>query len=378
MKVIKVRGKKEMREFVRLPQKIFEDHPCYVPPLWIDEMKGYCARTNPMLAAADFELLLVRDDDGKAVGRTIVYIDHKFNDYYQSNIGFFGAFECIDDAPAAGALIRTAEDWLKEKKVMTIRGPINPVAENWGFVLEGYNDSPVFMSPWNPPYYHAFFTNTGYGKVKDLLVYDADIKKGYTLPPRLDGFYEKFVKHYPGIRVRRLDMHRLKEDARSIWEISNIALADNWGFVPVELPVMEDMLRKLKLVVDPDAVWMAEYNGKAIGFCLGFPDINILLKKMGGKLFPFGWVQLLRGARKLQDYRLFGLAVHPDWQGKALDALMYVNLYKHLSGKRIRLEANYILEDNFRIKNALEKLNMQKIKTYRIYEKSLAETVQEE
>lgn len=305
MRVIQVHSKKEMRDFVRLPQKIFDGHPCYVPPLWMDEMKGYRAKTNPMLASSDFALLLVIDDKNQPVGRAIVYVDHKFNDFYQSNIGFFGAFECIDDALAAGTLIQAAEDWLKEKKVMTIRGPINPVAENWGFVLEGYDSPPVFMSPWNPPYYHAFFTDTGYEKVKDLLVYDADIKKGYTLPIRLDGFYEKFVKHYPGICIRRLDMSRLKEDARSIWEISNIALADNWGYVPVELPVMEDMLRKLKLVVDPDAVWMAEYNGKAIGFCLGFPDINILLKKMHGKLFPFGWARLLWGRPETAGLQAF-------------------------------------------------------------------------
>jgi hypothetical protein len=167
-------------------------------------------------------------------------------------------------------------------------------------------------------------------------------------------------------------MRRIKEDARSIWEISNIALADNWGYVPLELPVMEDMLRKLKLIVDPDAVWMAEYNGKAVGFCLGFPDINMILKRINGRLFPFGWVQMLFGAKKLRDYRLFGLAVHPDWHNKALDALMYIYLNNNLAPKKVRMEANYILEDNYRIKNAIEKLGMRRIKTYRIYEKNLS------
>ena len=88
-------------------------------------------------------------------------------------------------------------------------------------------------------------------------------------------------------------------------------------------------------------------------------------------MLPLGWFRFLTGIKKLTDYRLFGLAVRPEWQGKALDSLMYINLYRHLYAKKVRMEANYILEDNLYIKNALEKLGMKHIKTYRIYEKPL-------
>jgi len=227
------------------------------------------------------------------------------------------------------------------------------------------------MSPWNPSYYHDFFALLGYEKSKDLLVYEIDMKKGYNLPKRYEEFYDKFMSHYPNINIRRLDMNNLKADAKAIWEITNIAVKDNWGFVPVEIEVMEDMLKKLKLIVNPDAVWIVEDNNKPVGYCLGFPNINIILSKTKGKLLPFGWAKLLIGAKKLRDYRLFGLAVHPNYQGMALDALMYINLYNHLKHKNIRMEANYILEDNYRIKNALEKLGMEYLKTYRIYDKKL-------
>ncbi|MEN6339510.1 MAG: hypothetical protein ABFD03_05235, partial [Clostridiaceae bacterium] len=86
---------------------------------------------------------------------------------------------------------------------------------------------------------------------------------------------------------------------------------------------------------------------------------------------PFGWLRLLLGVKKLRDYRLFGLAVSPEWRGRALDALMYIHLYQHLKAKKVRMEANYILEDNLYIKNSLERLGMRQIKTYRIYEKAL-------
>ncbi|MCE5188331.1 MAG: hypothetical protein LLF75_04010 [Eubacteriales bacterium] len=371
MNVVAVCGKQQMRQFVRVPERIHGTSPCYVPPIWMDENHAYTGKTNPILKNSDFELFLALDDAGNPVGRTIAYIDHTFNRYNNTQIGFFGAFECINDPAAARQLMEASERWLREHGMEFVRGPIHPVAENWGFVFEGYDTPPVYMSPWNPEYYHSFFTGHGYEKVKDLLVYEADIGNGYTLPPRFDGFFKRFLARYPGISIRRLNMRNLRDDARAIWEISNLALADNWGYVPLELPVMEDMLRKLKLIVDPDAVWIVEYEGKPVGFCLGFPDINILLKRIDGKLLPFGWARLIFGAKKLRDYRLFGLAVNPEWHKRALDALMYIHLYENLKVKGIRMEANYILEDNLHIKNALERLGMRHNKTYRIYEKPL-------
>jgi GNAT superfamily N-acetyltransferase len=284
-------------------------------------------------------------------------------------MGFFGAFDCIDDEEAASLLVEAAEDWLKRKGMNSIRGPIHPVAENWGFVYKGYESTPMFMSPWNPSYYHKFFKY--YSKAKDLLVYEADMRNGYRLPDRYDKFFDRFIKRYPEISFRRLDMKNIKRDAKLILDVTNIALLDNWGYVPLELPVMEDMLKKLRLIVDPDAVWILEEGDRAVGYCLGFPDINIIFKQTNGKLFPFGWYKLLFGSKNIKEYRLFGLAVHPDWHGKGLDAIMYINMYRHLVKKQIMMEANYILEDNLRIKNALLKLGMNHTKIYRIYEKEL-------
>ncbi len=371
MKIVKVSSGKDMRSFVSVPEILHGQSEYYVPPIWMEERGAYKRKNNPILLNSDYELFLLLDDKGKPIGRTIAYIDFNHNKFYDAKMGFFGAFECIDDANAAGMLIDAAEVYLREMGMDTIRGPINPVAENWGFVWHGYDSTPVFMSPWNPAYYHDFFVSSLYTKAKDLLVYEIDVQKGYDLPERYKQFADKFFEIFPDVKIRRLNLKNIKADAKAIWDISNIALADNWGFVPLELPVMEDMLKKLKLIVDPDAVWIVEDKGKPVGFCLGFPDINRVLKKINGKLLPFGWARVIFGIKKVRDYRLFGLAVDPKWQGRALDAMMYINLYNHLAHKKVRMEANYILEDNFRIKNALEKLGMNHIKTYRIYEKSL-------
>ena len=371
MKINIVISKKDMKAFVRLPKVLHGNSDCFAPPIWMDEKKAYYGKSNPILSNSEFVLFLLVDERGNAIGRTIAYIDFNHNNFYNTDIGFFGAFECIDDVKAGKLLVSAAESWLSEKGMQIIRGPIHPVAENWGFLFDDYETPPVYMSPWNPEYYHNFFTCCGYTKAKDLLVYEADIGHGYTLPKRFDGFLEKYLKRHPNITIRPLDMKNLKRDAKAILDISNAALADNWGYVPLELPVMEDMLKKLKLIVDIDAVWLVEDGGRPVGYCLGFPDINILLKKINGRLLPFGFLRLLLGLKKLKDYRLFGLAVHPDYHGRALDALMYIKMHEKLAPKNIRMEANYILEDNLNIKNSLERLGMTYIKTYRIYDKKI-------
>lgn len=371
MRIVEVKNKRQTKDFVRLPSILHKGNPSYIPPIWLDEHTAYTKQNNPILANSDFVMHLIYDADDNPIGRNLVYIDHSHNEFYNAKIGFFGAFECIDDKNAFKMLMDAAQKWLKKRGMTTIRGPIHPVAENWGFVYDGYQYPPVYMSPWNPAYYNKHISSLGYTKAKDLLVYEIDMQKGYDLPERYNRFYNKFMNHYPNIKIRPINMKKIKQDALAIWALTNIAVRDNWGYVPVDLNVMEDMLKKLKLIVDPNAVWIVEDNNKTVGYCLGFPDINIILKKIKGDLLPFGWAQLIFGAKKLRDYRLFALAVHPDYQGMALDALMYINLYNHLKHKKIRMEANYILEDNYRIKNALEKLGMKYMKTYRIYDKGL-------
>ena len=131
------------------------------------------------------------------------------------------------------------------------------------------------------------------------------------------------------------------------------------------------MFRRLKPIADPEAIWFVEDRGRPVGFILGFPDLNVILRRIGGRLLPLGFLQVLFGIRMVTDYRLFGLAVLPEYQGQGLDVLLYLQIYKALAPRIRRLEANYILEDNPRIRNALEKLGLDLVKTYRVYEKPI-------
>jgi GNAT superfamily N-acetyltransferase len=370
MAVIEVGNRKQLRDFVFFPRSLYRFDPYWVPPIWFEEKSAYSRKKNPILANSDFALALALHEK-KIVGRNLVYIDHTFNDFTRTEIGFFGAFECIKDEAPARELLEFAENWLRQHGMKAIRGPIHPVAENWGFLHQGFEATPVYLSPYNPSYYSELIIRSGYEKAKDLLVFEADVKKGYEIPPRFIRFYDRFTKRHPEISIRKLNLKNLDEEAEQIWKLSNLAYRHNWGYVPLDVHVLRDMIRKLKMIVDTDAVWMAEHNGEIVAYCLGFPDLNVILKKIRGRLFPFGFIRILKDIKKVRDYRLFGLAIHPRYQNLGLDAVLYVHLARALSPKQVRLEANYILEDNHKIRNALEKLSLKHTKTYRIYEKKL-------
>ena len=370
IQILEVKSRRELRTFVFFPEALYRGNPNWAPPLWHDELKSYSAKNNPILANSDFILLLAKRGK-EVVGRNLVYVDRSFNAYYGLAIGFFGAFECVDDPDAAAALLAETEAWLRQRGMAAVRGPIHPVAESWGFLLQGFDSPPVFMAPYNPPYYHDLVLRQGYAKVKDLLAYEADAASGYRIPERFTRFCLALRARTPRLTVRRIDPRQLQRDAEHIWEISNIALKDNWGYVPLGREVLQDMVAKLKPVLDPDAVWLAFDGDRAVGYSLGFPDINTILARIRGRLLPFGFLRLLAGIKKIRRYRLFGLAVLPEYHNRGLDVLLYVSLHDALAPRGILLEANYILEDNFKIRNPLEKMGLRLTKTYRIYEKNL-------
>ena len=363
-----VTGGRGLREFLHLPERLYRGDPNWSPPLWADERETF-SRRNPVLAHSDYRLLLARRD-GKTAGRVLAYVDHSFNDFYRSRMGFFGSFES-EDGQVAAALLGEAEDWLAHRGMAAARGPINPVSECWGFLMRGHGSPATFMSPYNPPSYNLHAEAQGYSKVKDLLVFEADALDGYRIPERFLAFRRRLLERRPSITVRRLDLRKLEREAEAIWRVTNEAVSGNWGYVPLGREELAGVFRKLKPIADPDAIWVVEDSARVVGYALGFPDINVLLRRIHGRLLPFGFLTLLLGVRRLRDYRLFGLAVLPAYHGMGLDVLLYVSLFEALQPRGVHLEANYILEDNLRIRNALEKLQLRPTKVYRVYEKSL-------
>jgi GNAT superfamily N-acetyltransferase len=370
MQVRPVRTKSDLKDFIRLPYSIYRNDPVWVPPLLDEQKSQFNPARNPLLIHCKYELFLL-EHDNKIIGRISAFIDLLAVDFWKEAIGLFGYFECINDEKASTLLLETACNWLKTEGMKSMRGPWSFVSQEWGLVIEGFEPSPVIMAPYNPGYYIDLFTKFGLEKAKDLVCFLISGAEGYRIPPRILSLTDEVTKRY-NVHVREIDMNHYDREVQLIIDLSNRSIIENWGYSPVTEEEVKAMARDMKPILQKKAVLFAEDgNGKAIGFAITLPDINVILKHLNGRLFPFGWIKLLSGIPRLHQYRMFALGVVPEYHGKGIDSLIYRAMYDRLYTPDIHMEINYVLEDNYPMLNAIHKLDARPFRKYRVYEKKI-------
>ena len=367
MNITPVQTPADLKAFIDLPYHFYRDDPVWVPPLRNEMRAQFDTEKNPLLDHCEYALFLLKDND-RVVGRIAAFYDTLANEFWGEQIGLFGYYECPQDEAASRLLLETARNWLAGRGMSAMRGPWSFVSEEWGSVIEGFELSPVIMSPHNPAYYNDQYAAFGLEKVKDLLVYDIDARRGYTIPDRILTLTEKVAKRYD-VRVRPVDMKNFDREVETLLSLSNQSLLRNWGYSPVTDAEARALARDLKPVIHPKAVLFAEDSkGRPIGFAIAIPDVNMILKGLNGRMLPFGWLKLLVQLPRLDQYRMFGLGVIPEYHGKGIDSLIYRALYESCFSPTLRMEINYVLEDNGPMNNAILKLGAKPLRRYRVYQ----------
>jgi ribosomal protein S18 acetylase RimI-like enzyme len=370
MHIRPVQTKKDLAAFINLPYQFYRHDPVWVPPLRDEQRGQFDPKRNPLLDHCEWQLFLL-EDNGKLIGRIAAFIDLLAVVFWKERIGLFGYYECTPDPAAARLLLEAARTWLQVHGCTAMRGPWMFVSQEWGLVVEGFAPSPVVMAPYNPPYYAGHFASFGLEKVKDLLCWYVSASEGYKVPERILRLTDAVQKRY-NVRIRQLDMKHYDEEVKIIIELANSTIIDNWGYSPVTEAEVKAMARDMKPVLQPKGVLFAEdAHGKPIGFAITLPDVNTLLKGLNGHLFPFGFLKLLTGIPRLRRYRMFALGVIPEYQGKAVDSLLYRAMHETLYAPDIWMEINYVLEDNWPMVNAIKKLEAVPLRRYRVFEKKI-------
>ncbi len=370
MRIHPVTTKTDLTHFINLPYSLYKHDPVWVPPLRDEQRGQFDHRRNPLLDHCEWQLFLL-EDQGKFIGRIAAFIDTLAIDFWKERVGLFGYFECSNDPGAAELLLSSAREWLTEKNCTSMRGPWSFVSQEWGLVVEGFEPAPVVMAPYNPRYYEGLLTSFGLGKIKDLLCWSICPEDGYSVPDRILKLTDAVKERY-GVSIRQIDMKRYDEEVKIIIELANTTIIDNWGYSPVTEAEVQAMAHDMRPVIQPKGVLFAEdAQGKPIGFAITLPDVNSLLKGLNGHLFPLGFIRLLTGIPKLSRYRMFALGVVPEYQGKAIDSLIYRAIYETLYSKDMWMEINYVLEDNWPMVNAIKKLGATPLRRYRIYEMAI-------
>jgi GNAT superfamily N-acetyltransferase len=363
-----VSTRKERRQFLGFPWSLYRDDPNWVPPLRMDqkELAGYAH--HPFYERNRAQTFLATRG-GEVCGRIAAIHNHAHVEIHKEPRGFFGFFECVDDQQVADALFDAARAWLAEQGLTSMRGPMSPgINYVLGTLVEGFDSPPTFLMAYNPPYYPRLIEGYGFRKSQDLYAFWANRQM---LPASMEKHWpiaDQIVERY-GVTLRELDRSRFREDVETFLEVYNRSMVAHWSFVPMSPAEVRHAARSLQWLIVPELAMAAEIDGKPVGAVFGLPDYNPRIKRIDGRLFPFGVLRLLWKKRSIRRVRLLAANVLPEYQlhGIAL-VLLKALVPKNLACGFEEVEYSWIAESNAHSRGALEKGGAKRIKTYRVYD----------
>ena len=363
-------NKKQIKQFIKFHYVIYRDDDNWVAPLIIDYLERLNPKKNPYMNHSAVQPFLAYKD-GRIAGRITAHENKNHESYHKEKVGFFGFFECIDDQTVADALFFAASEWLKERDLDTMRGPasFSVNGDPIGLLVNAFDSPPVVGMAYNPAYYQALVEKSGFIKAQDFYAYY--FKVDNEAPELLKKVAERALRD-PKLVIRSANMKNFKQEVDNLKFLYNEALARNWGAVPMTDEEFDHFSGELKLAVDSDLTYVAEYDGKPIGLSLVFKDMNQALKPLRGRLLPFGIIKLLYMKNRITWARLPVLGVLEEYRNRGIDVAFYVKGMEEGFQKGYRdSELSWVLESNTMMTSILDHLGMKIYKTYRVYDRPL-------
>lgn len=363
-----VQGFWDRRAFLQLPWKIYKDDPNWIPPLLCTHKGLVGFKKDAYYIRNKVQTFLARRN-GTVVGRIAAVLNQGHLDLYNDDRGFFGFFECENDPEAAHALFDAARAWLRERGIHNIRGPMNPsMNHEVGLLIDGFHDHPMFMMTYNPPYYANLIESYGFHKSQDMYAF-----VGYLdMLPGVVGKYTRIaeqIKERFGVKVRKMDESRFDEEVRMFMDVYNRSISNTWGYVPMSPEELDQEANGLKTLLVPDLALCAEIDGRPIGCLICLPDFNHSIKKIKGRLFPFGFITLLNTKKHFTSIRSVSANVLPEFQMMGIPLLLMQALLPAAKKWGInKAEFSWVLESNSYSRGSLEKAGTKREKTYRVYD----------
>lgn len=362
----------DIEQYIRFPFGLYRQFPHWVPPLLMERRDFLNPRKNPVYEYAEIQPFLARRG-GRVVGTITALRNPRFGQFHpaQRHVGFFGLYECEGDPEASHALLAAAAEWLRTRGLSVMRGPTNFTTNDvLGLLVEGFDDDPAILMPYNPPYYAEQLAQFGCSKVKDVFAFEvrAEDYKG-----QLDALARKVVKS-GRIAIRPVNLGRWHEELEFVRRCYNEAWADNWGFVPWTDRELAAIAKELKPLIDPRLAFVGEVDGQPAAISIAVPDANEALKLARGHLFPFGlfkilWHVKVTGCRRM---RVLALGVLPQHRRLGLDGVLIQRTIQNGIPLGYRsAEVGWILEDNEAMLRPLQHIDARRTKVYRVFDRAL-------
>jgi GNAT superfamily N-acetyltransferase len=364
-------GRADVEAFIRFPFRLYQDFPHWVPPLLLERREFLDHTKNPVFEYATIQPFLAFRGS-EVVGTIAAIRNPRYGEFHPEDrhVGFFGLWESVSDQKVADALFTAAAEWLRDKGMTVLRGPVNLTTNDIvGLLVDGFDDDPTILMPYNPPYYADLIEASGFRKTKDLFAFSMAVRD---YRGQLDGVATRLATR-GRVVIRPIDLARWHEELEFVRSCYNVAWAKNWGFVPWTDRELAFIAKELKPLIDPRLAFVAEVDGKPAGFSISVPDANQAIRLARGRLLPFGLLRILWKLKVSRCTRLrtIAMGVLPEHRRRGIEAL----LVHHLSRTCVEYgcpvsEMGWVLEDNQAMLSHLRQIGAQKTKTYRVYDRA--------
>jgi len=368
--------KKQVRRFVRIPYRLYQDHPYWVPPLLIDVEAQLDRKKHPFYDHSEAEFFIaVRD--GKDVGRIAAMENKPFNRYHQTKKANFYLFECENNMDASQALFETVFDWCQKRGLDTVVGPkgFGPL-DGYGFLVEGFDRRQTMnMLNYNFDYYPRMVEAAGFEKEVDFITcYIA--RETYKMDARIHRIADRALARGSFQVLNFANKSNLKAWATKIGDAYNKAFVNNWEYYPLTEREISYVLDTILIVADPKLIKIIVHKEQVVGFLFAFLDISAAMQRAKGHLFPFGLLDMLLEMRRTDWVTLNGAGVLPEFQGKGGNAILYTEIEKTLMDYTFHHgELTQVAETAVNMRSDLTNLGSQPIKNHRVYRKHLNQAV---
>ncbi|HEY5564053.1 MAG TPA: hypothetical protein VIL33_00590 [Rhodothermia bacterium] len=369
-----VESSADLTRFIAFPYDLYQDAEHWVPPLRVDQAAILNPKKSAFLEHGRIQPFLATDAMGAVVGRIAGIVNGMHLKKYQDGTGFFGFFECIEEYEVAHALFETVSEWLRGEGLKAARGPANPSLNHVsGLLVDGFDRPPAILMPYNFPYYSGFLERFGFERIMTMWAYYIHFK--YRKLERMRKGVELIKKRNPDLELRTIDMGRFDEEAQMILDIYNDAWSDNWGHVPMTQGEFAELVKEMKMIVDPRTIFVLEKAGVPVAFSIMLPDVNPWFREVrDGKLFPLGLLRILKHKMMtpITEGRVVMMGVLQEYQGRGFDAILNLaSLEIPVPYGYNAAEMSWILDSNKPMMNAAEAIGGVRDKEYAMYELAL-------
>lgn len=373
IEIKEVESKRELRKFVTFPNKLYKDNPYFVPATYADDLDDWNKKKNPAFDYCDAKCFLAYRND-EIVGRIGAILSHKANKIWKTNRMRFTQVDFINDNEVVDALFDTVENYAKKMGCEEVHGPLGfSDLDREGMLVEGFDEPNLFFTYYNEPYYNEQLARRGYKKDTDWVEYRIMAPTDNALIDKLALISERMKKIYK-LHVAEVKSHAgVYPYIKQVFKLINIAYAPLYGVVDLNDSQIKRYVNKFLPMINTDYVcFVMNEKEEMIGFGVCAPSMNKAFKESNGRLFPTGFIKVLRAMKVNDSLNMFLIAVHPDYQGKAINAIIIEKILRNAIKNNIKYaETGPMLEDNEKIRSQWKRFESIQHKRRRCYIKNI-------